>query len=147
MKQRLFLFLGVLIVIIVFSLTACQRKNKVCPPPIETPPPKPLLSELLALPPSENLSAESIEVEINGKMISVDRLVDGPLCNDNWSGTVYVGCDVIVADSDLDTEENPQFFKGCSLNIEPNTVVYVAAHNDAAYYKGCSCHTGEDPIP
>jgi len=29
------------------------------------------------------------------------------------------------------------------LNIAPNTVVYVAAHNDAPYYKGCSCHTGQ----
>ena len=43
----------------------------------------------------------------------------------------------------LDTENNPLFLKGCDLNIAPNTVVYVAAHNDDAYYKGCSCHTGE----
>jgi hypothetical protein len=24
-------------------------------------------------------------------------------------------------------------------------VVYVAAHNDAPYYNGCSCHTGTNP--
>jgi hypothetical protein len=26
-------------------------------------------------------------------------------------------------------------------------VVYVAYHNDAAYYNGCSCHTGEIADP
>jgi hypothetical protein len=27
------------------------------------------------------------------------------------------------------------------LEIKPDTVVYVAAHNNSAYYKGCiSCH-------
>jgi len=52
-----------------------------------------------------------------------------------------------VAQAELDANANPLFLKGCKLNIDPNTVVYVAAHNDAPYYKGCSCHTGEDPIP
>jgi len=78
--------------------------------------------------------------------VQVDKLVDYPLCNDTWSGTVYVSCDAQVADAELDAEENPLFFKGCDLNIAPNTEVIVAAHNDQAYYKGCSCHTGEDPV-
>ena len=79
--------------------------------------------------------------------MEVDKVVDYPLCNDNWSGTVYVNCKVQVAEAELDADANPLFLKGCNLNIEPNTVVYVAAHNDAAYYKGCSCHTGEVPLP
>jgi hypothetical protein len=90
---------------------------------------------------------EPVQVEIGGKMITVDRLVEGPLCNDTWSGTVYVGCSAMVGQSKMDADENPLFLQGCDLHIEPNTIVYVAAHNDAAYYKGCSCHTGEDPIP
>jgi hypothetical protein len=82
-----------------------------------------------------------VEVEINGKTMKVDKLVEGALCNDTWRGTVYVGCGVRV----FEWEEKPLFLKDCDLNIEPGTVVYVAAHNDAAYYNGCSCHTGEQP--
>ena len=140
-----FIFSFVLLISALF-LSACDRKNNVCPPLEGTPQPKPALADLLALP-SPTPQIEPITVEIGGKMISIDRLVEGPLCNDIWSGTVYVGCDAIIAESKMDTEENPLFLKGCNLNIESNTIVYVAAHNDAAYYKGCSCHTGEDPIP
>jgi hypothetical protein len=69
----------------------------------------------------------------------VDKVVAGPLCNDDWSGIVYVTCDVQV----YAWEEFPTFLEECDLKIEPDTVVYVAAHNDTAYYNGCSCHTGE----
>jgi hypothetical protein len=136
-----------LIVIILLFLSACQRKNSVCPPVTGTSAVKPALSELILLQPTAGPTPAPMTVEIGGRMIEVDQLISGPLCNAEWSGTVYVGCNAIVADAELDAEENPLFFKGCSLNIEPNTVVYVAAHNDAAYYKGCSCHTGEDPLP
>jgi hypothetical protein len=78
-------------------------------------------------------------VEIGGNMLSVDKIVQGPLCNDDWHGTIYVGCDVQVAQ----WEEHPTFLQYCNLNIQPGTIVYVADHNDAAYYKGCSCHTGK----
>jgi len=88
-----------------------------------------------------------VNIEIKGKLTEVDKLVDYPICNDDWSGVVYVSCDAQVAEAALDADENPLFFEGCALNIESNTVVYVAAHNDAAYYKGCSCHTGEGPAP
>ena len=128
-------------------LSSCQRNNNVCPPVTGTPPAKPALSELISIQPTPGPIPTPVVVKIGRKMIQVDKLISGPLCNDDWSGTVYVGCDTIVAESALDTDQNPLFFKGCSLNIAPNTVVYVAAHNDAAYYKGCSCHTGEDPIP
>lgn len=78
-------------------------------------------------------------VEINGQQLQVDQVVRGMLCEGNWSGTVYVPCQVQV----FSWEEDPLFLENCDLRIEPGTVVYVAAHNDAPYYQGCSCHTGE----
>jgi hypothetical protein len=82
-------------------------------------------------------------VEIGGKMINVDKIIEGPLCNDTWSGIVYVTCDVQV----YAWEDQPTFLKNCDLKIDPETVVYVAYHNDTAYYNGCSCHTGEIAEP
>lgn len=73
-------------------------------------------------------------------MTNVDRIIRGPLCDDSWKGTIYVACDVQVTE----WEEQPTFFKECNLEIVPGSVVYVAAHNDSAYYNGCSCHTGEE---
>ena len=80
---------------------------------------------------------------IGGKTINVDKVVEGPLCNDAWSGTVYVTCSVQV----YAWQETPTFLKNCNLSIAPETVVYVAYHNDTAYYTGCSCHTGEITAP
>jgi hypothetical protein len=80
-----------------------------------------------------------VEMEIGGRRIAVDQVVRGPLCEGDWSGIVYVTCDVEVRP----WEERPTFLEGCDLSIAPDTVVYVADHNDAAYYNGCSCHTGE----
>jgi hypothetical protein len=81
------------------------------------------------------------EVEIGGKKILADKVVSGPLCNDKWRGTVYVSCDARVAE--WSDSAAPGFLKGCNLEVEPGTVVYVAAHSNTAYYEGCSCHTGE----
>ena len=146
MKPRMAFFLGIILIISAVILSACQRQNNVCPPVEGTPQPKPALADLIAMPPAPP-QPDPLTVEVGGKMIRVDKLVEDPLCNDTWSGTVYVGCNVVVAESKMDAEKNPLFLKGCNLKIESGTIVYVAAHNDAAYYKGCSCHTGEDPIP
>jgi hypothetical protein len=81
-------------------------------------------------------SSTSIEVEIKGKLREVDRVIHGPLCNDTWQGVIYVACDVQVAA----WEEEPIFLRECNLNIEENTIVYVAAHNDQQFNKGCACH-------
>ncbi|OGO25891.1 MAG: hypothetical protein A2136_09785 [Chloroflexi bacterium RBG_16_54_11] len=75
--------------------------------------------------------------------MQVDKVVEGPLCNDTWSGSVYVGCNVQV----YPWQETPIFLKDCQLKVEPDTVVYVAYHNNTAYYNGCSCHTGEITEP
>jgi hypothetical protein len=146
MRQNKKHFLITLFALTLF-LTTCSRANTVCPPDEGTQQAALQLVAVLEMTPPPSSSPAPIQVEIRGKMMEVDKLVDYPLCNDNWSGTVYVSCDAQVAEAELDVEANPLFFKGCNLNIEPNTVVYVAAHNDAPYYKGCSCHTGEAPQP
>jgi hypothetical protein len=139
--NRLFPFL----IFLSLLLTGCARTNTVCPPDEGTPHPTLPLATVIEMTPPP--SSGPTQVEIRGKLMEVTKLVDYPLCNDDWSGTVYVSCDAQVAEAELDADANPLFLKGCDLNIEPNTVVYVAAHNDAAYYKGCSCHTGEAPLP
>jgi hypothetical protein len=135
-----------LIISSAFFLAACERQNTVCPSDDGTSQPSLQLVDLIELtvPP---LASGPFQVEIQGTMVAVDKVVDYPLCNDDWSGTVYVSCGVRVAEAELDADANPLFLKGCNLNIAPNTVVYVAAHNDAAYYKGCSCHSGGAPQP
>jgi hypothetical protein len=141
-RNRISLF--ILFILLGFLLFACTRNNTVCPADEGTTTrPALQLADLIELPPPTSDSSEPIQVEIKGRKMEVDKLVDYPLCNDNWTGTVYVSCDAQVAEAELDVESNPLFLAGCHLNIAPNTVVYVAAHNDAPYYKGCSCHTGQ----
>jgi hypothetical protein len=134
-----------LVILLAFCISGCEREQTVCPSDEGTLRPALQLADLIELPPPASTSSEPIQVEIQGRSMDVDKLVDYPLCNDNWSGTVYVSCDVQVAEAELDADSNPLFLKECNLNIAPNTVVYVAAHNDAPYYKGCSCHTGMLP--
>ena len=127
-------------------LVACERSNTVCTQDDGTTKIPIHLVDLIASTPEPRSTNIPVMVKINGKMVEVDKLVDYPLCNDDWSGVVYVGCDAKIAEAEIDEEDYPLFFRGCGLNIQPGTVVYVAAHNDAAFYKGCSCHTGENPV-
>jgi hypothetical protein len=82
----------------------------------------------------------SQEIELRtlfgAKPVMVDKVVHGSFCNDTWSGTIYVACDIEIPE----WEENPTFLKDCDLTIEEGTTVYVAQHNDAMYPQGCSCH-------
>ncbi len=120
-------------------LSGCQPQAPVCPPPSGT-------QRYLAEPPAQvppGPSQAPAQVDIGGRTLRVDKVVEGPLCNDTWSGTVYVSCDVKV----LGWKDQPTFLKGCNLEIDPGTVVYVAYHNDAPYYNGCSCHTGQELEP
>lgn len=139
--------LSIIFTLLAFFLFGCERTNTVCPQGEGTLQPTLQLADLLDAPPPAFVSSTPLQAEIRGKLMEVDKVVDYPLCNDNWSGTVYVSCEAQVAEAELDADANPLFLKGCNLNIAPNTVVYVAAHNEAAYYKGCSCHTGEAPQP
>ena len=130
------------LVVIIFSIliTGCGKADPVCPPPTGTP-------QYLIIPPDQLPTPSPAQgpnqVKIGNQAIQVDKVVEGPLCNDHWSGTVYVGCDVQV----YPWTEEPIFLKTCQLTIEPQTVVYVAYHNNTAYYNGCSCHTGVTPEP
>lgn len=120
-------------------LSGCGGSSPACPPRTGTP-----QSLSLPAPTADPIHASGgsttpVQMEIGGKAIPVDQVVQGPLCNGRWQGTVYVACDVQV----LPWSEHPKFLKDCDLSIDPGAVVYVAYHNDAPYYNGCSCHTGE----
>lgn len=75
-------------------------------------------------------------VEIEGQETLVDRVITGPICNDTWSGTVYLTCDIQVPA----WEEDPFFWQDCDLMIEEGTLVYTEAHPGKEYTDGCSCH-------
>jgi hypothetical protein len=133
MKQSLY-FLLLLFALIL--LAGCGKDSPGCPIPAGTPnflsvPPMLLPTATPGPPPTP------LVIQIGGKPITVDKVVEGPLCNDTWSGTVYVSCNVQVYAWEL----SPDFLSKCDLKIEPGTVVYVAYHHDAPYYNGCSCHT------
>lgn len=136
MKYMIFIILIALLLL----QASCEKSSQVCPPLTTTP-------QYLSIPPDKlptpTPASGPFHVQIGRKEIFVDKVVEGPLCNDTWSGTVYVTCDTQV----YAWEEVPIFLKDCSLNIEPGTIVYVAYHNDTAYYEGCSCHTGEITNP
>lgn len=129
---------AILLVILVILPVSCQPAKSVCPEDSTT-------YFQATTPPSSSSTAtrgestsDQISVEIRGKAIAFDRVIHGHLCNDTWKGTIYVACDVQVHA----WTEKPTFLDNCDLVIEPGSVVYVAAHNNSAYYNGCStCHT------
>lgn len=130
--------MSMMFIVCLMIVAGCSRQSSVCatePPnlPIE-------LRQGLDVRHDTGMSGP-MEVRIRNQSVSVDQIVHGPLCDVHWSGTIYIDCDVSVPAWDRD--EKPTFFEGCNLNIEDNTVVYVAYHNDEAYYTGCSCHLEE----
>jgi hypothetical protein len=128
--------------VLLIPLSGCKPAASACQQVTGTP--RYLTTPPEALPtPTSGPSPTPFLMEINGRTIPIDRIIEGPLCNDTWSGTVYVTCNVQV----YPWQEDPTFLKNCNLSISPGTVVYVAYHNDTAYYNGCSCHTGETAGP
>ncbi len=130
MKLKYLIFLTLSLIL----LTACASKNP-CPEGSVT-----YLDDASQFPPDNSAEQifEKVDMEIRGKTVTFDRVISGPVCNDTWEGTVYVACDLELVKWKI----KPFFLtNGCNLEIKPDTVVYVAAHNNAAYYKGCiSCH-------
>ena len=119
----------VIIFLISLFLVACKTPPK-CPPDT--------ISYLLP-PYSPEISQEITQpqmVKIGHKEIQVDEVISGEVCNDSWSGVIYVTCGIQIPA----WEEEALFFEDCDLNVEEGTIVYVEAHDDQAYYKGCSCH-------
>jgi hypothetical protein len=131
-----------ILLIIVLFMTSCSPSSPVCSPGATT-----YLDEgtfIPTAPANDEQSAARSFVDVHGKTIEVDRVIHGPLCNAALKGTVYVACDVIVKKWD----EKPTFLNGCDFSVEPGTIIYVAAHNDTAYYNGCSsCHSSETVKP
>ena len=129
--------LGVFSLLLVLLSAACQPAAPACPPESITY----LAASNASHSPNDQDDSPKAEqgVEINGREMLVDQVVQGILCSGSWRGTVYVPCQIKI----YEWEEDPTFLERCDLVIEPGTVVYVAAHNDEPYYQGCSCHTGE----
>ena len=81
------------------------------------------------------------QVEIKRKMMDFDHVVSGQLCNNLLEGLVYVGCDIEI----YAWEGKSNFLDDCNFNVEPDAIIFVAAHNNTAYYKGCnSCHMTDE---
>jgi hypothetical protein len=130
----------IIALLLLIFLTGCGKPDPACPAATGTPTFLTVPPEAL---PTPTPGPGPQVIEIKNKSILVDKVVEGPLCNDTWSGTVYVGCNVQVYEWTV----TPDFLTKCQLNIEPGTVVYVAYHHDTAYYNGCSCHTEEGTDP
>jgi hypothetical protein len=75
-------------------------------------------------------------IEIGRQQVMVDEVISGDLCNDSWSGTIYVTCDLNVPA----WEEESLFFQDCDVEIEEGTIIYVEAHGNQPYAQGCTCH-------
>jgi hypothetical protein len=118
----------------VLFLASC---NPVCPPESIT-----YLTGPASAPSSEAVETQAAPQQVQlrtflgHETVLVDEVIHGFICDDTWRGTVYVACDIEIPA----WEDEPLFLQDCDLTIEPNTVVYVAAHNDARYSNGCSCH-------
>ena len=110
-------------------LSACKAE---CPPERIS-----YSSDLSIFPPKAVIDdTTSTWAEIKGKEIQVDRIITGPVCNDTLSGIVYVTCDIQIPA----WERDPFFLQACDFEVEEGAIIYVEAHNDKQYDKGCSCH-------
>ncbi len=131
----------VLTLILLIFMSACSDTSNACPPGSVTYAEDDALAGAEAPP---EFSATPAQVEIDRKTLLVDRVISGPLCNETLQGTVYVACEVQVKK----WVDKPTFLDGCNFNVAPGTVIYVAAHNDMAYYNGCaSCHASQAGQP
>lgn len=122
------------ILLALIILAGCQPAEPVCPEGSIT-----LVDAAgLIAQPAAALSGPE-EVEIRGKLVTFDQVIHGPLCNNDLSGKVYIACDLEIAK----WQDAPNFLDGCDFKVEEGSVIYVAAHNNTPYYKGCaSCHVG-----
>ena len=122
---------------ILLCLAACQPSEPVCPEGSVTYQDRAIPFEISAV---ESPAPARETIDINGKPMAFDQVIRGQLCNNHLSGTVYVDCDVVIYE--WDTVSN--FLDGCDFTVEPGSVIYVASHNNTAYYQGCSsCHQSD----
>jgi hypothetical protein len=133
MKQKIIIFI---ITIFIAILSSCQRTSSFCNPGTishrDSSDPFPLLL-------SEQKNPQTLEIK--RRNINFDQVISGQLCNNKLAGTVYVGCDIEI----YAWEEKSTFLDNCNFEVKPGTIIYVASHNNTAYYKGCdSCHTSRE---
>lgn len=122
------------LIIALWLTSGCQRQKTICPPDgVNTTPSD---QSSIALEHNEDSEDSKEWIEIGRKLVNFDKVVRGDFCQDSWEGMVYVSCEAQVAE----WIDKPTFLDGCSLSIADDTVVYVADHNNEAYYQGCSCH-------
>ena len=118
------------IVCFALMLTACQAAE--CPPERIT-----YIDDLSFFPAEATVDESGPSwVQIKNKEIQVDQVITGPVCNNILKGTVYLTCDIQIPA----WEDNPFFFQDCDFDVEEGPIVFVEAHNDKRYDKGCSCH-------
>jgi len=110
---------SLILLLFILLVTSCQSKNTVCTAergaPQQFADPAQLPVRIATPGPALNPAL----VTISGKQVLVNKVVQGPLCNDAWQGVVYVDCDVQIAAWD----ESPTFLNDCDLEIAPDTVV------------------------
>ncbi len=129
MKNKTLIIFTLLAILL---LTACMDASSLClPGEIQ------YKERSNPFPTLENKKLNPQPMEIKGKTMDFDYVVSGQLCNNHLEGTVYVGCDIEI----YSWEESSTFLDGCDFIVNPGTIIYVASHNNTAYYKGCSsCH-------
>ena len=133
MKAKFLIFL---ITIFIAILCSCQRTSSFCSSGAishrDPSDPFPIIF-------SDQKTPQTLEIK--RKNINFDQVISGQLCNNNLAGTVYVGCDIEI----YSWKEKSTFLDNCDFEVEPGTIIYVASHNNTAYYKGCdSCHTTQE---
>lgn len=132
MKNKTLILFTFLFIIL---LSACMDARSLCSPGMITYRKR---NNPFPIPTENRLNPQQIEVK--KKMIDFDHVVTGQLCNNHLEGMVYIGCDIEI----YAWEEKSNFLDDCDFTVEPNTIIYVAAHNNTAYYKGCdSCHISD----
>ena len=134
--KKIYPFLILAALLMLFS--ACQPAAPVCPPGTLTYHTAPTLQGAGAL------STGPSQVTMGGTTLQVDQVLHGYLCDHSLRGTVYVACDIQVNE----WVDKPLFLDGCNFMVAPGTVIYVAAHNNTAYYNGCTaCHASPSKAP
>ena len=133
-----------IIIALLFVLAACNPSDYIQPTATNSPQPTTAPTEsTVSSPPDAELPTPTISrllapsvIKIKGKDKTVDLVVHGFLCDAAWSGTIYVADGIEVKG----WVDQPTFLRDCDFSVEEGTVVYVARHNDAEFFKGCSCH-------
>lgn len=132
MKNKSLLLFTFLFIIL---LSACMDARSLCSPGMIT-----YRDRNNPFPTPAEVQLNPQQIEVKNKMIDFDHVVTGQLCNNHLEGMVYIGCDIEI----YAWENKSNFLDDCSFTVDPKAIIYVAAHNNTAYYKGCdSCHISD----